>query len=423
MRGLRLEMVEPMSRSVYLIEGQQFRSDCAHFKDAIASAHAVRHRPRCLCTAKGVEMYVARLGEGFLVKRMPGTGAQHASHCPAYEPPAELTGLDELMGSAITENTETGQVTLKLGFATSRRGGGSTVPVAVTPSDRVRRGGTLSLRNLLNYLWEQAELNRWHPGFAGKRSWAVVRRHLLQAAENKVARGAALSAKLYVPETFSVEQRHAINARRAPRWALTRGARGGVQNLGLLIGEVKEMVPARLGHKLVIKHVPDHAFLIDEQAYRRIERRFEQELAVWTATDRVHLLTIATFYVDRHGFPRIAELSLMPTTDEWIPIEDSFDRVLIKALVDAGRAFIKVQRSNSPPRQIVPSAILIDVGNRPVNLYVSQAGAEPRPERSALSQVEASDGWPSWKWDAGKVRLPPIPRPCTATRMPLRSLA
>jgi len=35
----------------------------------------------------------------------------------------------------------------------------------------------------------------------------------------------------------------------------------------LLIGEVKEIVPARRGYRCVIKHVPDQAFAIDEPLY------------------------------------------------------------------------------------------------------------------------------------------------------------
>ncbi|MFO1219857.1 MAG: DUF1173 family protein [Burkholderiaceae bacterium] len=40
----------------------------------------------------------------------------------------------------------------------------------------------------------------------------TVRKHLLQAAENKIAREDTLRSRLYIPEVFSVEQRDAINA-------------------------------------------------------------------------------------------------------------------------------------------------------------------------------------------------------------------
>jgi len=68
------------------------------------------------------------------------------------------------------------------------------------------QGQRLTLRSLLHYLWDQAELTHWKPGFVGRRSWTTVRRHLLRAAEYKVVRGHPLLASLYIPETFSVER-------------------------------------------------------------------------------------------------------------------------------------------------------------------------------------------------------------------------
>ena len=124
--------------------------------------------------------------------------------------------------------------------------GRSVMPSAGGDSDSVTSSGTkLSLRGLLHYLWDQAELTRWQPGFEGKRSWGTVRKHLLLAAENKIARGHALRSQLYVPEVFSVEQRDALNARRIAQWSPAIAAPGKPQRLMLLIAELKEVVPAR----------------------------------------------------------------------------------------------------------------------------------------------------------------------------------
>lgn len=201
--------------AVYEIGSRRFEIGSRGFADAIADAHAAHQRPRCLCLAEGVETYVARLGEGYIVKRMPDTGSHHAPDCPSYEPPAEFSGLGQVLGGAITEDPATGETTLKLDFPLAKMPGRSIKPPAGGESDSVSSSGTrLSLRGLLHYLWDQAELTRWHPGFAGKRTWATVRRHLLQAAEHMLARGDALRARLYVPEPFSIAEREAINARR-----------------------------------------------------------------------------------------------------------------------------------------------------------------------------------------------------------------
>ena len=80
---------------------------------------------------------VARLGEGYIVKRIPGTGSHHAPDCPHYEPPAEFSGLGQVLGSAITEDPATGETTLKLDFPLSKVPGRSTMPPASGDSDSV----------------------------------------------------------------------------------------------------------------------------------------------------------------------------------------------------------------------------------------------------------------------------------------------
>ena len=90
---------------------------------------------------------------------------------------------------------------------------------------------------------------------------------------DKIARGDALRGRIYV-------ERGAINTRRLAQWQHAVAAPGRRQQLMRLIGEVKEIVPARYGYRCVIKHVPDQAFAIDEPLYRRLGLRFDAELAL-----------------------------------------------------------------------------------------------------------------------------------------------
>jgi hypothetical protein len=113
----------------------------------------------------------------------------------------------------------------------------------------------------------------------------VVRKHLLAAADGKVARARALSDQIYIPETFSMERRDEINDRRTARWSQAAGDGKQHRSLLLLVGEVKEVVPARFGYKAVVKHLPDQAFMLDETIFRRMSRRFESELSRWSASE------------------------------------------------------------------------------------------------------------------------------------------
>jgi hypothetical protein len=270
----------------YLIHGQRLEPEDSNFQEALAAAHASRHRPLCLCRPAGLEMYVARLGSGFVLKRMPDTGGEHAPECASYEPPPELSGLGDVSGSAIVEDTASGVVSLKLGFTLSKGTSRPATPAAGDGGDSVSSDGSrLRMRGLLHYLWDQGELTRWQPAFTGRRSWAVVRKHLLAAADGKVARARALSDQIYIPETFSMERRDEINDRRTARWSQAAGDGKQHRSLLLLVGEVKEVVPARFGYKAVVKHLPDQAFMLDETIFRRMSRRFESELSRWSASE------------------------------------------------------------------------------------------------------------------------------------------
>lgn len=395
---------------VYDIGGRRWVKDAPDFAQAIAEAYTNRQRPRCLCRPEGdgIEMYVARLMNGYIVKRMPNTGSLHATACPSYELPADLSGLGQLVGTAIVENPATGETALKLDFPLSKLPGRSSqTPAASTSPSISSQGQKLSLRALLHYLWDQAELTHWHPGFAGKRNWAVVRRHLLSAAAHKFARGSALQNRLYVPEVFSVEQRDPLNARRLAEWTSALAHPGKPSQLMLLIGEVKEIVPSRYGFRAAIKHVPDQAFAIDERLFRQLERRFAGELALWGAFDPIHLVMIGTFCVSYSGLPTIDSLSLVTFTPEWIPVDSPHEAQLVRSLVNCRRSFVKTLRYNLCAGTSMASAVLTDLGD-PFELYI--ATESDTTEESSVEPSSAPDH-PArhWVWHPSQQPLPPFP--------------
>jgi hypothetical protein len=263
----------------------------------------------------------------------------------------------------------------------------------------------------LHYLWDQAELTRWHPGFAGKRSWATVRRKLVQAALHKSTRGHSLGSRLYLPEPFSVDERDAINARRLAQWQQAAATPGKPQNLMLLIGEVKEIMPARYGFKAVVKHMPDQAFAIDEQIYRRLGRRFESELALWGASDDIHMVMIATFGVGSGGVPAIHELCLMPVTAQWLPIEDSFERQLVNELVASRRAFIKGLRYNLHREQCIANATLTDRSGIQSLMFIVQPGYGESASFNSMTSAHSPKDPPVWIWNPAAECMPQMPPP------------
>ena len=117
---------------------------------------------------------------------------------------------------------------------------------------------------------------------------------------------------------------------------------------------------SRTGHKLVVKHLPDHPFLLSEGLHRRMTARFEREITLWDAVAGAHLIVIATFGVGPDGVTAVEELALIVVTETWIPIEHIYDANLVNALTDQRRRFIKALRYNLPPSRPLAAAVLSD---------------------------------------------------------------
>nr|WP_231711624.1 DUF1173 family protein [Xanthobacter dioxanivorans] len=154
---------------------------------------------------------------------------------------------------------------------------------------------------------------------------------------------------------FDAERDAAIAQRREMFLSRALKAEGKRRLLAMLIGEVKEIAPARFGHRVVIKHLPRFPFMLNEDAHRRINAVFASELALWNATADSHLIAIATFGIDAAGIASIESIALMVVTDRWIPFENRYEAALIDALAKRGASFVKSLRYNMPRRSRWPA--------------------------------------------------------------------
>ena len=326
----------------YLVGDQIVCDEDPGWSQLMEELYSTRARPRCMCVPGGVEMYTARCDNHIMVKRMPDTGSRHAPACESYEPPSDLSGLGQVIGTAIRQNVEDGVTDLRLAFSLSKTAGhGPSGGVAVEKGSVKTDGARLSLRGMLHYLWEEAGFHRWTPAMSGKRHWSVLRKYLLQAATDKRAKGTALSEQMYIPEAFSLEDKEAAAGRRTAQFARVAGGHGAARKLLVLIGEVNEWGPARYGYKVLVKHVPDMPFCMSEELAKRVKRRFAAELALWDAVDGAHLIIAGTFGVDPSGTPNLEEVCLMVVTKQWVPFDSTFEYQLLEALIHGGRRFAK----------------------------------------------------------------------------------
>jgi uncharacterized protein DUF1173 len=272
-------------------------------------------------------------------------------------------------------------------------------------SDSVTADGTrLSMRAVLYYLWQEAELATWSPGMAGKRNWRIVSWYLRQAARGKFTKGKPLAGRLFIPEPFSADHKADLAARRIAAWAPAR-VTGRTAQFLILIGELKAIEPARFGHKLVIKHLPDAPLMLDDDLHRRMLKRFADELELWQGDEQGHLMVIATFSVGRTGLASVQELAMAMTDEHWLPYESEADKLLLDTAIDGHRRFTKSLRYNLAGNQPMASLVLTDT-EPPTAAYLL-ADAETREDIDAL---QADTGTDTWTWVVGDP-MPPLPLP------------
>lgn len=378
---------------------------------ALASIYGTKVRPFCDCRPGGVEMYIARVTGKFAVKRMPNTGPDHAPNCDSYEPPAELSGLGQLMGNAIDENADEGLTTLKLGFSLTKVAGKAAPSPGTSEKDSVKTDGNkLTLRGTLHYLWEQAGFNRWTPAMEGKRSWPVIRKYLLLAAENKMTKGSALVDRLYVPEPFSADKKAEIAQRRMARMAKAAAPLKETRQLMIVIGEIAEIGTARFGFKIRFKHVPDCDFMMNEDIHKRLQKRFATEIELWSSNgdNGVHLMAIATFGVGHTGVPSLEEIALMVVSPGWVPFENQFELMLLGMLNEKKRRYVKGLRYNLASTSPLAAAVLSDTEPQPTALYVVPPGASDTYREELEALIESSK-LPSVKWELDSGEIPSFP--------------
>ena len=355
-------------------------------------------------------MYIARMGEQFLVKRMPLSGSDHDRQCQSYEPPYELSGLGPLIGGAIQLDPANGMAVLKLDFSLSKRGAQKTTSGPTQHEGPVKNEARkLSLRALLHYLWHQGGLTEWTAHWVGKRHWFQVRSHLLDAAATMTVRGGALGERLFIPENFRLDDKGPIEQRRALALADILAPASGPRKLMLLVGEVKEFASARSGQKIVVKHMPGFPLVLDEGAWRRLQSRYAAEVELWQANERCHLVVIATFGLTQAGLASVDEIALMTVSEQWLPVENAHDQRLVEALSRLSLKSVKGLRFNLSSKQPIAAATLPHRRPSPAALYIVPPDADEEFSVAVSEMIAACPNVEPWIWRVAEGEMPPLP--------------
>lgn len=395
--------------AVYLLDKRKHSDLDTEFQSALKLAYERKERPGCLCQPQQPpEMYIALYDGNYVVKRMPDTGQSHHPSCEHFEAPPELSGRGELIGYAIRENTETGETTLSLGFSLSKTGNRAAPTESSSEADTVKTDGKkLNLKGFFHNLWEEAQFNRWSPKMEGKRNWATIHKYITLKANETIVAKKKLSELLFIPERYHDAQKEAINARRNAFMNEFLQPAKGPKRLAILLAEVNKIEPARFGHKLTIRQ-SNQVFLLHDDLHKRVTKRFETELALASVEEKGHLMIIATFSYSSQGYATIEEMSLLFTSEHWIPVEDRFELELVRELVKQERYFDKGLRYHLGSDKPVAAALLTDTPS-PVALFIELPGANDQ-YRGFLDSLKQESSYPVWSWDIAAGNIPQLPQ-------------
>jgi hypothetical protein len=396
-----------MDEQRYLINGRAFSAQDPALQDELARVYGTPIRPRCLCVPAGIEMYVSRFDE-FVIKRMPETGDEHCPTCPSYELPANESGLGEMLGKATIERGSD-VVELRLGFPLTRRAGRSAACELKSPTQLTVAQKKLGLRGLLHYLWERGGFNRWYPRMQNKRSYWVLRKHLIQACDEVEAKGLRLSKRVFIPETFALDQVTAIARRRAEAMSiLVSPASDARFNMIIAIGELKELKATTLGYHLVLKHLHDCSLYLEPRTGERTKTLFETELSAWDS-GKVRLVAACLIHAKREHCYHVDSLTLMMTSAQWIPLDHLYEKDIVDALIAEERTFIKPLRYEARDAAKFPNFQLLDAGTRPVALDIVSPFLD-EAERAAKLKAVGTRAPKPWLWDtANHAVIPNLP--------------
>ena len=218
-----------------------------------------------------------------------------------------------------------------------------------------------------------------------------------------------------MPEPFSEASKAAAAQRRRDKLAILQ-PRDGQSPLAVVLGEFKTCEATAFGRRVWIKHMPDAPLLIADKTWERARRVYAAYFEVQDADAvyRPRLVLTALIRAKREHVYEVDVLSLMLTTEHWIPVEGAHEIELIHALVEQQRRFIKPLRYDAKSAAGFPNALLIDTGAEPVALHVVSAFAEEE-ERAAKIQAVSRLASPTWTWWTDQP-MPALPALSNAAR-------
>ena len=378
----------------------------------------------CLCTDKGTRpLYVTTRKGMFYLARHPGTGHLHRSDCRFYSPAPEESGLAIYTESALRE-TGDGRKIVQLSVPLARRLNARQPAAEGVGSFQFNVANTcarMTPLGLLNFLWAEADLARWYPNMAGKRTWASVRKALLTAGSQITSRKRSIEDKLIVvpaeawPALSDDVWRDIVEKANRP-------AGGTWIEHFLLLGEVKTIRPGPRATVVGLAATPSRPLTLFathalEAAWRRSYPFLDKLGADASPPRRVVGLLFGDLRADgARVISNIHAGAFLPMTAEFIPYASSYEHRVARRLIDQGRAFQKPLRYEAGADVVFPDFVLLDteLPHYPMEVYgrMNDPAYVARRQQKNLLYQKLYGAAHFWQWvvdPAYPDAIPPFP--------------
>ncbi|MDU8545715.1 MULTISPECIES: DUF1173 family protein [Pseudomonas] len=400
-----IEIVKTTGPQVYTVSFQTDSKFAAQWQSALRSAHQNKLHVSCCCAGTGPRRFSVRYMSGsdsYHLARYAHTGQEHALDCGYYTPDPDKSGLSGY-SKGVIEETSDGDLRIKLTLSLRKQ------DPADAGEPRAERTGTqnaratkpaMTLLGLLHLLWTEAELNVWSPGMAGKRDTSLIHRRLALAANRITTHRLRLDDSLVVATVVSGGTQEKANAGKVASAIRNNRRLLVIAPLAAYSLERAEGTPGFIAIK-GFHGVPKLSY--DAETWASVCRRFKRELSAWSQGKRV----IAIVQTDTPTSSEAAQalnIALMVVSDEWVPVDSSYESVIEAKLRTEGRRFYKPLRYDAEADAVFPDFWLLDLpSNREYPMEVYGRSDDKYLKRKAVKteHYAAEYGAPGcWSWNA-----------------------
>jgi hypothetical protein len=391
---------------------------------------------QCLCNGDDKPLFMAIVdADRFHIRRLPNQGSKHHQQCLSYgginERAAELYTEEAIVerGDNIHISLD-GPLSEKLldGFKDDEE---AIRNIRATAS--VRRY-SMTILGLLNYLWEEANLNIWWPRMDKRRGSWVVRSEVLKACEGRLFKGGrSLRQFVFIPEAARDRSSAAVSKNAGENHALLLKHLAAVKDAGadneacygIVIGEIARLIDPTAKQRsagLVLRDVgtplwDNHGVIkrLDERFTNAMGRLRKRQAAAAEKKARPDGAAASTL-VDSNDYRLIGifavglgkngesvvlkQAAVMETSTRYVPLASDYEGQLERKLYREGRAFLKPLVYDGE-RWSFPDFVLIDtdMDPKPVLEVYGYSGDEYEARKREKHVEYVRTRTPYWYWD------------------------